>query len=63
VQITQGPAQGSGVYFPNTGNYKNIEEFLPQRRTKANKDAGSGAFSLPFSPYSPLRCIFSSRII
>jgi hypothetical protein len=24
--------QGIDVYFPNTGNYQDIEEFLPQRR-------------------------------
>jgi hypothetical protein len=41
------------------GNYLSTK----LKTAKANKDAGSGAVSLPFSPYSPSRWIFSSRII
>jgi hypothetical protein len=55
--------QGIDVYFPKAGICQAIEEFLTAKANKAHKDVGSSAFFLPFSPYSPSRWIFSSRII
>jgi hypothetical protein len=63
----RGVRRASAFAFQTLETTKTLKNFYHKgasnQGSEANKDAGSSAFSLPFSPFSPLRWLFSSRII